>query len=140
MSRHVLVQRCILPPASDVSRPYDVLSLSNLQNGLFEPIDRVSSSSSSISHINSALAMPVLSKTSSNNSSISSENLQQPESSNSSDSGCVVMGTLDMPNLDFLEEETTRPSATSTTLPEGAQDEATSKLTHKYSNMDILIN
>ncbi|XP_034489895.1 protein cramped [Drosophila innubila] len=131
LSRHVLVQRCILPPASDASRPYDVLSLSNLQNGLFEPIDRVSSSSSNSSLINSALAMPVSSKTTSNNnnssSSMNSESLQQPECSNSSDSGCVVMGALDMPNLDILEEETTLPAATSTTLPEGAQDETTTQ-------------
>lgn len=132
LSRHVLVQRCILPATSDVSRPYDVLSLRNLQNGLFEPIDRVSSSSNSnISHINSALAMAVSSKTTSNNNSNSNtgyESLQQPECSNSSDSGCVGMGSLDMPNLDIVEEQTMLPPATSTTtLPDGAQDESTTQ-------------
>ncbi|KAL7745376.1 hypothetical protein ACLKA6_015388 [Drosophila palustris] len=127
LSRHVLVQRCILPAASNASRPYDVLSLSNLQNGLFEPIDRVSSSNSNINQINSTLAMPVSSKTTSinnNNSGSSNESLQQPECSNVSDSG--GMGSLDMPNLDFLEE-TSLPATTSTTLPEGAQDETTTQ-------------
>ncbi|XP_034098264.1 protein cramped [Drosophila albomicans] len=143
MSRQVLVQRCILPAGSDVSRPYDVLSLRNLQNGLFEPIERVSSSSNSRGngtgngHISSALA----------NRSGQSLAAQAESSSNSSDSGCIVSGTLDMPNLDFVETTTTLSSALTpasssggASLPDGAQDESTTQnfFTGSVSPMHLL--
>ncbi|KAH8409173.1 hypothetical protein KR009_009810 [Drosophila setifemur] len=47
ISRQVLVQRRLLPPASFGGRPYDLLNVRQLHSGLFEPIDRLSSSSSS---------------------------------------------------------------------------------------------
>ncbi|KAH8397976.1 hypothetical protein KR222_007743, partial [Zaprionus bogoriensis] len=134
ISRQVLVQRCILPPMSDASRPYDLVSLRNLQNGLFEPIDRVSSSSSnsagsggggggSSSYQSQSLAMPISSKTASSNGNVG---LLQTEGSHSySRSGSPGIG-LDMPNLDFSADAAVpEPATSTTTLPEGVQDEST---------------
>ncbi|KAH8387329.1 hypothetical protein KR093_006435, partial [Drosophila rubida] len=149
MSRQVLVQRCILPASSDVSRPYDVLSLRNLQNGLFEPIDRVSSSSNSRGSVTGnalALSLPVSGKASSTSNRGQGLPPQPESNSNSSDSGCVVSGSLDMPNLDFVETATslssalTSVSSNSASLPDGAQDESTTQnfFTGSVSPMHLL--
>ncbi|KAH8300854.1 hypothetical protein KR044_000253, partial [Drosophila immigrans] len=155
MSRQVLVQRCILPASSDVSRPYDVLSLRNLQNGLFEPIERVSSSShgnhgngSGNGHISStlALSLPVSGKVNSTSNRSNSLPPLPESSSSSSDSGCVVSGLLDMPNLDVGETTTSLSSAlipassSSASLPDGAQDESTTQnfFTGSVSPMHLL--
>ncbi|XP_030568090.1 protein cramped [Drosophila novamexicana] len=125
MSRQVLVQRCLLPPSS-VAQPYDLLSLRNLQNGLFEPIERVSSSSG---------LTTLLSKLGSNSGVSQRQQQQQPEvedhsssnnNYNSSDGSGVPITGPDMPDLEFSVEATTLP-ATSTTLPEDAQDESTTQ-------------
>lgn len=129
MSRQVLVQRCILPPTSDATRPYDLVSLRNLQNGLFEPIDRqiVSSSSSSggyqsLSH-HSTLTMPISSKSTSISSNISF--LQSEDNQSYSRSSSPGLG-LNMPNLEQNADASLTEAATSTTtLPDGAQDENT---------------
>lgn len=133
MSRQVLVQRCLLPPSS-VAQPYDLLSLRNLQNGLFEPIERVSSSSG---------LTTLLSKLGSNSGVSQRQQQQQPEiedhsssnnNYNSSDGSGVPITGPDMPDLEFSVEATTLP-ATSTTLPEDAQDESTSKLSKLYIHL-----
>lgn len=133
ISRQVLVQRCILPATSDSTRPYDLVSLRNLQNGLCEPVERVSSSSSSgyqsqLHH--SALAVPISSKSTSNSSNISFS--QSEDNQSYSRSSSPGFG-LDMPNLEHNADTEGAEAATSTTtLPDGAQDESTGKLNKIY--------
>jgi len=112
------VQRRLLPPASIGDRPYDLLSVRQLHSGLFEPIDRMGSTSSSGissgSDSSMAVAMP-------------SQNQQQEDRqaiqffSDGTDSG----SGRDMPNLDYCVATST--AGVSSSLAEAVQDESTSR-------------
>nr|XP_016942368.1 protein cramped [Drosophila suzukii]XP_016942369.1 protein cramped [Drosophila suzukii] len=118
ISRHVLVQRRLLPPASIGDRPYDLLSVRQLHSGLFEPIDRMGSTSSSGissgSDSSMAVAMP-------------SQNQQQEDRqaiqffSDGTDPG----SGRDMPNLDYCVATST--AGVSSSLAEAVQDESTTQ-------------
>ncbi|XP_030386721.1 protein cramped [Scaptodrosophila lebanonensis] len=121
MSRQVLVQRRILPPASD-TQPYDLLNVGNLQNGFFEPIEQASAT------ITTSTTSPI------SLSSMSSTTTSTSSSSTATSHGCLPKSELekstyvnsermDMPLLDFCVE--------ATSFPEGSQDETT---THNFFN------
>ncbi|ALC48194.1 crm, partial [Drosophila busckii] len=127
LSRHILVQRRLLPPATDSSQPYDLLGRS-----LFEPIERVSSSSNIGG--NNIVATPLSSSNINSGSQISSSSsnaLPLPEIEY--DNGDNYASGLDMPDLNFTEENKAPPTAANaasvaatatSNLPDQAEDES----------------
>ncbi|KAH8368063.1 hypothetical protein KR084_006153 [Drosophila pseudotakahashii] len=120
ISRQVLVQRRLLPPASIGVRPYDLLSVRHLHSGLFEPIDRLGGSSSSgISSSGSdsgiSVAMPAQDQ----------QQVDQQAMQFLSDGGDQG-GARDMPNLDFCVATSTT-GGVSSSLAEAVQDESTTQ-------------
>ncbi|XP_017009278.2 protein cramped [Drosophila takahashii] len=118
ISRQVLVQRRLLPPASMGVRPYDLLSVRQLHSGLFEPIDRLGGTSSS--GISSAGSDSSLS------AALPAQQQQQQADQQFLGDGGDQGGARDMPNLDFCVA-TTGSSGVSSSLAEAVQDESTTQ-------------
>ncbi|KAH8303244.1 hypothetical protein KR059_004577, partial [Drosophila kikkawai] len=95
ISRQVLVQRRLLPPASVGGRPYDLLSVRQLHSGLFEPIDRLGGSSSSGISSGSSQSPVLSSGQAAGNDTIQA--MQFLDEGKSQQGG----GGRDMPNLDL---------------------------------------
>ncbi|XP_017064288.1 protein cramped [Drosophila eugracilis] len=120
ISRQVLVQRRLLPPASMGGRPYDLLSVRQLHSGLFEPIERVGSSSSSgVSSSGSgtdsslSVAMPLQDEQEGDNPAMEFLNDASAQGS-----------ARDMPNLDFCVATSTTGGSS---LTDAVQDESTTQ-------------
>ncbi|XP_016951979.1 protein cramped [Drosophila biarmipes] len=117
ISRHVLVQRRLLPPASMGDRPYDLLNMRQLHSGLFEPIDRLGSGSSGISSgSDSSLSVAGPSQTQQQEDQQAMEFLNDAAAQNSG---------RDMPNLDYCVANST--AGVSSSLAEAVQDESTTQ-------------
>ncbi|XP_016981196.1 protein cramped [Drosophila rhopaloa] len=118
MSRQVLVQRRLLPPASVGGRPYDLLSVRQLHSGLFEPIDRLGSTSSS--GISSGSDSSV-------SEAMPSQYQQQMDQQTMQffDEGTAQGAARDMPNLDICVATST--TGVSSVLAEAVQDESTTQ-------------
>ncbi|KAH8280683.1 hypothetical protein KR018_002589, partial [Drosophila ironensis] len=131
ISRQVLVQRRLLPPASDGGRPYDMLSVRQLHRGLFDPIEIAGEGNTAPS---TAIGTVF---TCSSATSVSSDRKQAATGPDirpvqffvSEGTGGGLAGARDMPNLDFCAAGSTAGGNSS--LPEAvAQDESTSKRRH----------
>ncbi|KAH8238571.1 hypothetical protein KR032_010574, partial [Drosophila birchii] len=143
ISRQVLVQRRLLPPASVGGRPYDLLSVRQLHSGLFEPIDRLGGNSSSgISSDSSSYSGQ--STVTPSGQALGNDAHRQgdkggPQALQFDDEGRSQQGgSRDMPNLDFCG---TNDGRTFTT--DDIQDESTSRMminVFKYKYIENLTN
>ncbi|EDV99691.1 protein cramped [Drosophila grimshawi] len=137
MSRHVLVQRLLQPDSG--SQPYDLL---NMQNGLFEPIERVNSNSSTtiVASVSSKNTSRIITTASNIPFQIKSEQCYSSSSSRDSGNQYANMPSLDMPSLDMPSLEMTSSDmptladpavehaslpATCHALPDSVQDDST---------------
>ncbi|XP_017143828.1 protein cramped [Drosophila miranda] len=112
LNRQVLVHRRLLLPGSGVGgpgRPYDQLSVRQLHNGLFEPIERAGLTT----------GIPMSSRFSGEEQR---HQHTETDSIQAMDAGASRGPARDMPNLDIVP-----PSAIADTLPEAAQDESTTQ-------------
>ncbi|KAH8287748.1 hypothetical protein KR054_012389 [Drosophila jambulina] len=135
ISRQVLVQRRLLPPASVGGRPYDLLSVRQLHSGLFEPIERLSGSSISSgigsgSNSSSGQSAAMSSgQTESNNAQHRQGDKGESQAQQFVDEGRSQEGgggARDMPNLDFCVASSTTSDSRSFTSDE-VQDESTTQ-------------
>ncbi|KAI8036055.1 protein cramped [Drosophila gunungcola] len=131
MSRQVLVQRRLLPPASMGGRPYDLLSVRQLHSGLFEPIERLGDGGGSASGVGSSASDAsgsVVMPPQYHQQQVHPQTMQQLL-----DEGSAQGGARDMPNLDFCVATSTTGVGSggggggSSSLAEAVQDESTTQ-------------